>query len=984
MCDGCDAEYHTFCLVPPLKEIPKDEDWFCPVCRGEVTKEKREAKKYIERPSNITAAKFVEESAATTSTPTKKLKGISIAGTLPEEKLTKKQPDGETTTTPLQTKPGFKSTISSPLKNVEKGVYPLASQKNVNCGASSQSSQNIRDSSDMTGTSDMKIIGNTVTLPIQEESESKTTSLIMPKMTQDKEVISPIIHNTNGTKGVNTRKEAEGEVGITSQQKKLDATVPATSSTEKRDTKIQPEKIECKEPIASTEKKAKVLVRSVQQDNNKNITAPLGQQLPQDMTVARPKQENDDDDSRIASTEKSSEIIKISTAAPVTLNTAKEKVQKPVTLVTESATKLTIPISPNLNRTASAPKHSTSTLKHVTRGNKADVCTFKAAPKVVKLLPEVAMATSPAEVAKTTSRLGKVSSVSPADASKTDVRQWREAVKSPAEVAKTARAGRSMPNSKVDLRVSASAITNVTSTSLSKKRKTPLSASPRGGSPSSGGRPVNAQAKISSKQASSHFCKKAGSTSKENQQLTNTLHSNANTVLIPTQQLKVSATEEGEELPAPGSISIDGMFYCTHEDETLSQVAGKLRCDWRNLASLEENLEWYGKLTAKSKFKVNTLLQIPKYTISTQVKGKVMNTPERPKEVAEKVLERQTASEQRINTGIMKPSSKVASSPMLLNSTTSLKGENYQLSQYHPLLQTPQFLPEIKHNEQHSLRPNLKSLDETLKAPSQKMLKVEKSPNKAHSMQETPTNIHGISKTTTPPSFQSQNLEPKENHHVKTKEGSVPLSPIPPTIGISPNPRPLDLSFTASQNPPALPSSSLALAPAPAANPQIASTPMMTPIAQSTNPQLAPSIMQQFSPTPTSTATVAATPAAFLGTAAAASHGTSAPMSPPVKVPRRKPGARECMQISRRFGANVIPQKYMDILLDYCTRGKVEHLIRMRERLDDHSRSIELQLAGLESIVKQKGEITAVVPPAEPDSERADEGRPGGAAGGTN
>lgn len=33
------------------------------------------------------------------------------------------------------------------------------------------------------------------------------------------------------------------------------------------------------------------------------------------------------------------------------------------------------------------------------------------------------------------------------------------------------------------------------------------------------------------------------------------------------------------------------------------------------------------------------------------------------------------------------------------------------------------------------------------------------------------------------------------------------------------------------------------------------------------------------------------------------------------KAPRRKPGARECMQISRRFGVNVIPQKYMDILL---------------------------------------------------------------------
>lgn len=33
------------------------------------------------------------------------------------------------------------------------------------------------------------------------------------------------------------------------------------------------------------------------------------------------------------------------------------------------------------------------------------------------------------------------------------------------------------------------------------------------------------------------------------------------------------------------------------------------------------------------------------------------------------------------------------------------------------------------------------------------------------------------------------------------------------------------------------------------------------------------------------------------------------------KVPRRKPGARECMQISRRFGAQVIPQKYMTTLM---------------------------------------------------------------------
>ena len=33
------------------------------------------------------------------------------------------------------------------------------------------------------------------------------------------------------------------------------------------------------------------------------------------------------------------------------------------------------------------------------------------------------------------------------------------------------------------------------------------------------------------------------------------------------------------------------------------------------------------------------------------------------------------------------------------------------------------------------------------------------------------------------------------------------------------------------------------------------------------------------------------------------------------KVPRRKPGARECMQMSRRFGVQVIPQRYMTTLL---------------------------------------------------------------------
>lgn len=72
------------------------------------------------------------------------------------------------------------------------------------------------------------------------------------------------------------------------------------------------------------------------------------------------------------------------------------------------------------------------------------------------------------------------------------------------------------------------------------------------------------------------------------------------------------------------------------------------------------------------------------------------------------------------------------------------------------------------------------------------------------------------------------------------------------------------------------------------------------------------------------------------------------------KAPRRKPGARECMQISRRFGAEIIPETYMEILLDYATRGKVEHLIRMRERMDDHSRFLESQLAGLEALIQDR------------------------------
>jgi len=87
------------------------------------------------------------------------------------------------------------------------------------------------------------------------------------------------------------------------------------------------------------------------------------------------------------------------------------------------------------------------------------------------------------------------------------------------------------------------------------------------------------------------------------------------------------------------------------------------------------------------------------------------------------------------------------------------------------------------------------------------------------------------------------------------------------------------------------------------------------------------------------------------------------------KEPRRKPGARECMQMSRKFGTGVLEQKYFDVLMDYSKRGKVDHLIRMRERMDEHSRFLESQLAGLEALVKEKGEWNGKVPAAKPKSD---------------
>ncbi|XP_013414674.1 lysine-specific demethylase 5A-like isoform X2 [Lingula anatina] len=42
LCDGCDDAFHTYCLVPPLQEVPKG-DWRCPTCVAKEVNKPREA-----------------------------------------------------------------------------------------------------------------------------------------------------------------------------------------------------------------------------------------------------------------------------------------------------------------------------------------------------------------------------------------------------------------------------------------------------------------------------------------------------------------------------------------------------------------------------------------------------------------------------------------------------------------------------------------------------------------------------------------------------------------------------------------------------------------------------------------------------------------------------------------------------------------------------------------------------------------------------
>jgi len=41
LCDGCDRGFHTFCLRPPLEELPEG-DWLCDTCSNLIAKSKKE------------------------------------------------------------------------------------------------------------------------------------------------------------------------------------------------------------------------------------------------------------------------------------------------------------------------------------------------------------------------------------------------------------------------------------------------------------------------------------------------------------------------------------------------------------------------------------------------------------------------------------------------------------------------------------------------------------------------------------------------------------------------------------------------------------------------------------------------------------------------------------------------------------------------------------------------------------------------------
>ena len=64
-----------------------------------------------------------------------------------------------------------------------------------------------------------------------------------------------------------------------------------------------------------------------------------------------------------------------------------------------------------------------------------------------------------------------------------------------------------------------------------------------------------------------------------------------------------------EDIPEPGMVCKDEMYYSTFDDETCADVAAKLGCTSRDLALA--NIDRYGSIKADSRFEERTLLRIP-------------------------------------------------------------------------------------------------------------------------------------------------------------------------------------------------------------------------------------------------------------------------------------------------------------------------------------------------------------------------------------
>ncbi|XP_006815984.1 LOW QUALITY PROTEIN: lysine-specific demethylase 5A [Saccoglossus kowalevskii] len=59
LCDGCDDSYHTFCLLPPLSQVPKG-DWRCPKCVAEECSKPQEAFGFEQAQKEYTLQSFGE------------------------------------------------------------------------------------------------------------------------------------------------------------------------------------------------------------------------------------------------------------------------------------------------------------------------------------------------------------------------------------------------------------------------------------------------------------------------------------------------------------------------------------------------------------------------------------------------------------------------------------------------------------------------------------------------------------------------------------------------------------------------------------------------------------------------------------------------------------------------------------------------------------------------------------------------------------